>query len=127
MRPAVSHDRRMRRTRCFLAAGAATVLFVALPREARAEDSFGFLTVGGLFSFVGGRNSAVGLGGEASFMHYTAQDLPIGFGPFVQGQSYFGSGRYAFGVQAGSFLGVELGGAYRTRDDTHADQWGGHL
>jgi hypothetical protein len=112
------------RARFVIAGCAGALALVSIERSAHA-DTASFITVGGLFSYVGGRHPAAGLGGEASFMYYERSF--IGLGPFAQAQSYFGSGRYAFGLQVGSIVGLEGGMAYRSRDETHREQWGGHV
>ncbi len=85
-----------------------------------------------LISGVFGPASAFGLGGEASFMIWPKKDREIkeqiGFGAFLQAQAYnFDHGRYALGVQAGSFVGGELGWAYREPSATGGSQHGVHV
>src|SRR5262245_54891376 len=74
---------------------------------------------GFMISGVTGDESYFGLGGELSFMYYPANTYildQIGFGGFLQAQTYDTSfGRYAAGVQVGSFVGGELGLAYRAQ------------
>jgi hypothetical protein len=68
------------------------------------------------------------IGGEASLMYYpwsTEQAKPEagvdwGFGGFAQGEALAHHGRFALGAQAGKWYGLELGGALRTADGTHA-------
>ncbi|HVJ19392.1 MAG TPA: hypothetical protein VM686_28430, partial [Polyangiaceae bacterium] len=82
-----------------------------------AHADGGSISPGFLLSGVTGEQSYLGLGGELSFMYYAGDEViteQIGLGGFLQAQTYDTSfGRYAAGVQAGSWLGGELGWAYR--------------
>ncbi len=119
--------RRARRIRIRVAGvvvGAAVAL--AAPVAAQASEG-GFLSPGFLLSFMAGPSPAIGYGGELSYMHYQDKiTVCCGLGGFMQAQSYGDHGRYALGVQAGTFVGVELGAAMRDSSASFGRTWGVH-
>ncbi len=80
---------------------------------AHADDGFGYLTAGLVFSIpLGGSTDQFGLGVEASYTAYSpSSEVPIGAGGFAQAQLLFGGGwRVDLGVQGVAvFTGAELG------------------
>ncbi|MCC6552117.1 MAG: hypothetical protein IT372_03720 [Polyangiaceae bacterium] len=114
---------RRRRSRAAAAAFAAASL--AAPAAHASEG--GFINPGLLLGFMAGPSPAVGVGGELSYMHYWDTVVEsFGAGAFVQAQSYDDHGRYAFGLQGGSFLGAELGAALRESNESFGRTWGIH-
>lgn len=106
----------------------ATLPLLLAPSAANALGAT--INPGIIISGVVGPQSAFALGGEASFMLWPSSGViqdHIGVGGFFQAQAYnFDHGRYAFGLQAGSLIGGELGWAYRERSATTAWQQGVH-
>ena len=123
----------MRRPHLALSAsGPALALSLALslaPGAARAEGTT-YLNVGPLASFTRARATGFGLGGELSIMHFPGKESPLetaGYGLFAQAQAQNGAPRLAFGVQGGSYAGLELGASFRGETDAFAPTWGLHL
>jgi hypothetical protein len=91
-----------------------------------------FFMPGLLTSAMGGRVSALGIGGEASLV-VGFGDEPLAYTPppigiFGQAESYAGKyGRYAAGLEAGSILGIEVGYDVREPHDDFARTHGLHL
>jgi len=99
-----------------------------------APDAHAFgasVNPGLLISGVTGESPAFALGGELSVMLFPSRRAiieQIGFGGFLQAQSYDSEyGRYAAGIQVGSLLGGEMGWAYREQSDTLSASHGLHL
>lgn len=89
-------------------------------------------SAGALFGWpVGGVNDQrFSFGVEASFMHYFG-DSPeagkdIGVGAFTQADVLAHHERFALGLQAGNWIGLELGPALRTADGQHSGDLGLH-
>jgi hypothetical protein len=100
-------------------------------RDAWADGGPGMtVNPGLLLSGVGAKSPAFGFGGELSVMVFPVGGKVqnhLGLGAFSQLQTYnFTEPRYAFGVQAGSWLGGELGYAYRAGTGSTAGMHGVH-
>lgn len=96
---------------------------------ARADG--GYVLPGFLVTPTWGHVPALGLGLEVSTMYYASSRSSAGIGAFAQAQSYSGDtpthGRYAVGIQAGWFVGAELGLAYRQSAAQYGSTTGVHV
>ena len=94
------------------------------------RGSVTYFTPGILFSLLAGGAQAVGLGAEASVMHYTRPRLPaLGYGAFLQAQLNDGKWlRVGAGAQGvyGPF-GIELGLGLRQGDNVDATTLSAHI
>lgn len=96
---------------------------------APASAEVGYLSPGVIGTFMAGHAPANAIGAELSYMYYASGPTKsIGLGAFAQASAYdLDHPRLALGFQAGSFLGVEIGFAYRGPDDRHTPTFGAHL
>jgi hypothetical protein len=112
-----------------LGGGSLGALLLA-PSAARADDTAYWMNAGPLFSFVDGNSDATAIGAEVCLAQTPSWPL-VGVGPFVQAQAYFGDdpthGRFAAGILAGTFIGLELGVAHRMAAGDYDATTGLHL